>query len=114
MGSSTDVLMQMRTDTLRQRCKWLTLAIAALWLLATCPAEHYFGFEGIEAAAVSAASSLVAGLLTCWLASRVSEPRKQAFAVLLGTAIRGLSALLSVVVMQYALRLSLENYLIWL
>jgi len=52
--------------------------------------------------------------MTFWLASRAAHGRQQAFAVLLGTAIRGVAALLGVLVMQIGLDLAKENYLLWL
>jgi hypothetical protein len=106
--------MQFKTDTLRQRCQWLGVAIGGLWLLTVPPARHFFGIAGIEASAIAAVSCLLAGWLTFLFAARLRQPRLQAFAVLLGTVIRGVFALLGALVMQYLLGLSFENYLIWL
>jgi len=106
--------MHFRTDTLGRRCQWLGLAIASLWLLSIWPAQHFFGLAGIEAAAVSAISCLLAGWLTFVFAARVRQPRMQAFAVLFGMVIRGIFALLGALSMQYLLGLPFENYLIWL
>jgi hypothetical protein len=52
--------------------------------------------------------------LTFLFVARVRRPQLQAFAVLLGTVIRGVFALLGALVMQFLLGLSFENYLIWL
>jgi hypothetical protein len=106
--------MQFRTESLGRRCLGLSAAIGALWLLSLFPARHFFGVAGIEAAAVSAVCCLTGGCLTFWLAARVSRPKHQAFAVLFGTAIRGIAALIGVAVMQYVLDLKQENYLVWL
>ena len=106
--------MAFRTDSLAHRCKWLTLAIAGLWLVAVLPARHFFGIAGIEAASVSAISCLLGGCLTFWFVSRLTQPQMQAFAVLLGTGIRGIFALVAALVMQFSLELPHENYLIWL
>ena len=106
--------MQLQTDTLRQRCQWLGLAIGGAWLLSVLPARLFFGTAGIEASAVSAACCLLAGWLTFLFVAQVRQPRLQAFAVLLGTLVRGVFALLEALVMQYLLGLRFENYLIWL
>jgi hypothetical protein len=106
--------MHFRTETLGNRCTRLTVAIGVLWLLSLVPARHFFGVVGIEAAAVSAVCCLAGGCLTFWLAGRASKPQHQAFAVLLGTGIRGVAALIGVAVMQYVLDLVKENYLVWL
>ena len=114
MINSTEGFMQFCPDTCGGRCRWLLTAIAALWLLAILPANYFFGVPGIVAASISAASCLAGGCLTFWLVEYVSRPRHQAFAALLGTAIRGLAALIGLVVMQFFLELPKENYLIWL
>ncbi len=89
-------------------------AMGGLWLLAIIPAGQFFGLAGVEAAGVSAVSCLLGGCLTFWVAARLVRPQLLAFAALLGTAIRGLFALIGALVMQFALELSPENYLIWL
>jgi hypothetical protein len=106
--------MHFRTETLGHRCLWLTAAIGAVWLLSLLPAQHFFGVAGIEAAAVSAACCLAGGCFTFWLAACASRPKYQAFAVLFGTAIRGIAALIGMAVMQFVLELKQENYLAWL
>jgi hypothetical protein len=106
--------MYFKTDTLGQRCRWLGLAIGGLWLLSVLPARLFFGTAGVEASAVSAGCCLLAGWLTFLFVARVRRPQLQAFAVLLGTVIRGVFALLGALVMQFLLGLSFENYLIWL
>lgn len=106
--------MSIRTDTLGGRCTWLALAMGGLWLLTVVPARHLFGGGGVEATIVSALACLFAGWLTFWLATRLAQPRMQAFGVLLGTIIRGIFALLAAFVMQFVLELPYENYLIWL
>jgi hypothetical protein len=106
--------MNFRAHTLASRCKWLALALGGLWLLSLVPARYFFGGAGIEASAVSALCCLFAGWLTFWLAARLTQPRRQAFGVLFGTVIRGGFAVIAVLVMQYALGLRYENYLVWL
>jgi hypothetical protein len=106
--------MQLKIDTLGQRCQWLGLAIGGVWLLTVPPARYFFGIAGIEASAVSAACCLLAGWLTFLFVARARQPRLQAFAVLLGTLFRGVFALLGALVMQYLLGLTFDNYLIWL
>src|SRR6266478_1414412 len=106
MRQSARVPMQIRTDSLASRCIWLTLVIGGLWLLAIAPAQHYFGAPGVEAAAVSAVSCLLGGYLTFWLAARFTQPRIQAFAILFGTGIRGVFALLGALVMEILLGFS--------
>jgi hypothetical protein len=106
--------MQIRTDTLGRRCQWLGAGIGALWLLTVLPARHFFGTAGIEAAAVSAVCCLLAGCVTFLFAARFTQPRMQAFAVLFGTAVRGVFALAGALLMQFVLGLVHENYLIWL
>jgi hypothetical protein len=106
--------MQLRTQTLGSRCTWLALGIAALWLLAAAPAHYYFGTAGIKATAVSAVSCLLAGWVTFWITNRLKQPRMQAFAVLIGTGIRGIFALAGAIVMDGLLDLPHQNYLIWL
>ena len=105
--------MQFCLDTFGGRCRMLAVVICALWLLATGPAWHYFGNPGIQAATISAVCCLFAGIVTFRFA-RGRQPRMDAFAVLWGTAFRGVFALLGVFVMQVPLSIAAENYLIWL
>jgi hypothetical protein len=106
--------MYFKTDTLGQRCRWLGLAIGGLWLLSVLPARLFFGTAGIEASAVSAGCCLLAGWLTFLLTAQVRQPQMQAYAILFGTVIRGVFAILGALAMQFLLGLSFENYLIWL
>lgn len=106
--------MQLRIDTLRIRCKWLALALGGLWFVAIGPAYHFSGLSGVEAATVSAACCFLAGCLTFWLSARVSRPRIQVFAGLLGTGIRALLAATGALLMQFVLRLPPKDYLVWL
>ncbi len=106
--------MQIRANSFGGRCRWLAAAIGAVWLLTALPARFFFGMPGLEAAAVSAISCLVAGCVTFLIAARVMQPQMQAFAVLFGTVIRGVFALVGVALMQFVLGLAYENYLIWL
>ena len=106
--------MKFSADNLGGRCKWLSLALGGVWLLAFIPARYFFGISGIEAVSVSAVSCLLPGWLTFWCASRLTQPRMQAFSVLFGTVLRALFAVIGVVVMQFLLGLPYENYLIWL
>ncbi|HLJ12775.1 MAG TPA: hypothetical protein VKU82_16380 [Planctomycetaceae bacterium] len=85
-----------------------------MWLLLLLPAQRMFGREGVEAATISAATSLLAGFTTFWLAARTSNPRMQAFVMLFGTAIRGAFAVAGAFVMQFVVELRYENFLIWL
>jgi hypothetical protein len=106
--------MPIRADSLGSRCLWLGLALGGLWLASLLPAQAYFGSAGIEALSISAATCLAAGCLVFWVVSRKASPRTQAFAVLLGTLVRGALALVAVGAMQFVLKLSASNYLIWL
>src|SRR5260221_13762015 len=106
--------MQLRTESFGDRCILLVVALAALWILTIAPAYPFFAVGGIKAATVSAVCCLLAGCLTFWLAARVSQPRNQAYIVLLGTAIRAIFALIGALVMQFLLGLSVANYLVWL
>ena len=106
--------MQFQAGALRSRCLKLVLAIGGLWLLAVMPARYFWGTDGVEAATVSAVCCLAGGCLTFWFTARVSQPRVQAFAVLLATAFRGVCALVGAVVMQVFMGLPPETYLIWL
>lgn len=106
--------MQLRIDTLGSRCKWLALALGGLWFIAIGPAHHFSGLSGIEAATVSAVCCFLAGCLTFWLSARVSRPRIQVFAGLLGTGIRALFAVIGALLMQFVLRLPLKDYMVWL
>jgi hypothetical protein len=106
--------MEFKVDTTVNRCKWLSLALTALWLPVCGAAFHFYGTAGVVAATVSAVCCLVAGCITFWTVSGASQSRLQAFAVLIGTLIRGAFALVAVGIMQFLLGLTLENYLVWL
>src|SRR5882724_3210822 len=106
--------MQPHIDELGYRCKSLAWAIGGVWLLTVVPAWKIYGVAGIEAVAVSAFSCLAAGCVTFALVAFASQPRQQAFSVLLGTIVRALFALLGALVMHVLLGLTRENYLVWL
>ena len=106
--------MHLKADSLGERCKWLTLAVAGLWIVTVVPAHYWFGISGVQATVVSAVSCLAGGWLTFWFATRFTQPRVQALAVLFGTGIRGLFALVGGLVMQFLLHIGSDNYLIWL
>ena len=114
MINNTEGSMQFRTNTCAGRSLWLLTAITGLWLLAVFPARYFFGVPGIEAATIAAVSCLAGGCLTFWLVGSASRPRYQALAVLLGTGIRGMAALIGAVVMQFILEFEKANYLTWL
>jgi len=105
--------MQLRSLNFGSRCRLLGLAVVALWLLASVPAWHYFGAQGVQSVSVSAACCLLAGITTFRFA-RGRQPRQDAFTVLWGTMFRGLFALVGAFIMQVPLGIGYENYLIWL
>ncbi|MBI3862322.1 MAG: hypothetical protein HY290_10550 [Planctomycetia bacterium] len=106
--------MDFKIDTAAGRCKWLCLIVVGLWVPSAAAAMHFYGSAGVQATLVSAICCLAAGCLTFRVVEGAPGTRVQAFAVLIGTLIRGGFALAAVAIMQLLLNLTYDNYLIWL
>jgi len=93
---------------------WLAAATALTWLAALAPAALQFGSEGVAAATVSAAACFIPGCVVVLAAALARSPASSAGAIVGGTLVRLVSALLAAWFMHSWCGFAVTNYLIWI
>lgn len=99
-----------------QRCAWLAIATAALWLLLLAPAWLIGGRDGLIGVSVAALLCVVPGLIVFWLAAAYGAAGGQVPLVVLGgMLLRMVFVFLGMVIVQSAdQRLGFREFVIWL